>query len=169
MAHMCRKRCLMCVKYRDTLQRCRTVKSRKIQVRLHLQTVMQTIAICNPSRRSNGYTIYTLCIGVQKPNLMVWGWKSHRLLQTVESSQMSEYMMTWWTCCSCHGKCTPWNLKDPFRESSGRSKRKRCFAKIPTRHPLIIKWCLYMQHRSSGAYETLRSSGLLKLPSQRTL
>ena len=36
-------------------------------------------------------------------------------------------------------------------------------------HPLIIKWCLYMRHRSSGAYETLWSSGLLKLPSQRTL
>ena len=36
-------------------------------------------------------------------------------------------------------------------------------------HPLIIKWCLYLRHRSSGAYETLRTSGILKLPSQRTL
>ncbi len=36
-------------------------------------------------------------------------------------------------------------------------------------HPLIIKWCLYLRHRSSGAYETLRNSGVLKLPSQRTL
>ena len=36
-------------------------------------------------------------------------------------------------------------------------------------HPLIIKWCLFLQHQSSGAYETLRDSGLLKLPSQRTL
>ena len=34
-------------------------------------------------------------------------------------------------------------------------------------HPLIIKWCLYMRHRSSGTYETLRSSGLLRLPSQQ--
>ena len=36
-------------------------------------------------------------------------------------------------------------------------------------HPLIIKWCLYLRHRSSGAYETIRKSGVLKLPSQRTL
>ena len=32
-------------------------------------------------------------------------------------------------------------------------------------HPLMIKWCLYMRHCSSRAYETLRSSGVLQLPS----
>ncbi len=36
-------------------------------------------------------------------------------------------------------------------------------------HPLIIKWCLYLHHRSSGAYETLRKSGVIDLPSGRTL
>ena len=36
-------------------------------------------------------------------------------------------------------------------------------------HPLVIKWCLYLQYRSSGAYEALRSSGVIKLPSGRTL
>ena len=36
-------------------------------------------------------------------------------------------------------------------------------------HPLMIKWCLYLRHRSSGAYELLQESGCLKLPSQRTL
>ncbi len=57
-------------------------------------------------------------------------------------------------------------------------------------HPLMIRWCLYLKHRldilfcmcrnvlpligftlyrSSGAYELLRSSGCLRLPSQRTL
>ena len=36
-------------------------------------------------------------------------------------------------------------------------------------HPLIIKWCIYLRHLSSGAYEALRSSGCVKLPSQRTL
>ena len=35
--------------------------------------------------------------------------------------------------------------------------------------PLIIKWCLYLQHLSSGAYETLRTSSILKLPSHCTL
>ena len=36
-------------------------------------------------------------------------------------------------------------------------------------HPLMIRWCLYIRYRSSGAYEALRESGILALPSQRTL
>ena len=36
-------------------------------------------------------------------------------------------------------------------------------------HPAMIKWCLYLRHLSGKGYETLRQSGVLKLPSQRTL
>ena len=36
-------------------------------------------------------------------------------------------------------------------------------------HPLIIKWCLYLHHVSSKAYETIRNSGVVTLPSSRTL
>ena len=36
-------------------------------------------------------------------------------------------------------------------------------------HPLMIKWCLYLRHLSGKAYETLKDSGIIKLPSQRTL
>ena len=36
-------------------------------------------------------------------------------------------------------------------------------------HPLIIKWCLYLHHVSSKAYETIRNSGIITLPSCRTL
>ena len=36
-------------------------------------------------------------------------------------------------------------------------------------HPLMIKWCLYLRHLSGKAYETLRESGTIRLPSQRTL
>ena len=36
-------------------------------------------------------------------------------------------------------------------------------------HPLMIKWAIYLHYRSSGAYETLRSSGVIALPSQRSL
>ncbi|SMN01062.1 hypothetical protein SPONL_1742 [uncultured Candidatus Thioglobus sp.] len=36
-------------------------------------------------------------------------------------------------------------------------------------HPLVVKWCLYLHHKSSGAYETLRNSGVVCLPSGRTL
>ena len=36
-------------------------------------------------------------------------------------------------------------------------------------HPLMIKWALYLRHLSSKAYETVRESGVIALPSQRTL
>ena len=36
-------------------------------------------------------------------------------------------------------------------------------------HPLIIKWCLYLHHISSKAYETIRNSGIITLPLSRTL
>jgi len=36
-------------------------------------------------------------------------------------------------------------------------------------HPAIIRWCLYLHHRSSGCYKSLRNSGLFYLPSERTL
>lgn len=35
--------------------------------------------------------------------------------------------------------------------------------------PLMIKWCIYLRHKSSGAYEHIRQSGCIALPSQRTL
>ena len=33
----------------------------------------------------------------------------------------------------------------------------------------LCRWCLYLRHLSSSAYELLRDSGVVKLPSQRTL
>lgn len=36
-------------------------------------------------------------------------------------------------------------------------------------HHVMIKWCLYLRHISGKAYETIRDSGCIKLPSQRTL
>ena len=36
--------------------------------------------------------------------------------------------------------------------------------------PVMIRWCLYLRHLAgSSAYEMLRESGAIKLPSQRTL
>lgn len=36
-------------------------------------------------------------------------------------------------------------------------------------HPLMIRWCLYLRHCSSKAYDVIRDSGCITLPSQRTL
>lgn len=49
-------------------------------------------------------------------------------------------------------------------------KAKSCKSSRGMRwHPALIRWCLYLHHRSSGAYSTLRNSELLALPSERTL
>ena len=36
-------------------------------------------------------------------------------------------------------------------------------------YPLMIRFCLYLRHQSGKAYEALRQSGCVMLPSQRTL
>ena len=36
-------------------------------------------------------------------------------------------------------------------------------------HPAVLRWCLQQYSRSGSAYESMRSSGFLKLPSGRTL
>ena len=50
------------------------------------------------------------------------------------------------------------------------AKSHMCKSKKSMRwHPAMIRWCLYLRHLSSKAYEVMRSSGVLHLPSQRTL
>ena len=36
-------------------------------------------------------------------------------------------------------------------------------------HPILIKWCLNLKLLSSSAYHAMKTSGFLKLPSERTL
>ena len=36
-------------------------------------------------------------------------------------------------------------------------------------HPVIVKWCLNLKLMSTSAYHALRTSGFIKLPSERTL
>ena len=35
--------------------------------------------------------------------------------------------------------------------------------------PVMVRWCLYLRHLSSSAYEMIRETGTIKLPSQRML
>ena len=49
---------------------------------------------------------------------------------------------------------------------------KAAVAKNPKQvrwHPVIIKWCLNLKLMSSGTNNALRTSGFVKLPSERTL
>lgn len=36
-------------------------------------------------------------------------------------------------------------------------------------HPMIIRWCLYIRSKSGEAYNSVRDTGFIKLPSARTL
>ena len=36
-------------------------------------------------------------------------------------------------------------------------------------HPLVIKWCIALQYKSSAAYEFIRNSGVISMPSKSTL
>ena len=49
------------------------------------------------------------------------------------------------------------------KEATSRSGRGRRW------HPMMVRWCIYLRHQSSKAYETMRESGCIQLPSQRTL
>lgn len=60
------------------------------------------------------------------------------------------------------------NFSKIFWRQQCQAFSKKC-AKSVRWHPLVVKWCLYLHHKSSGAYETLRNSGLIRLPSGRTL
>ena len=69
------------------------------------------------------------------------------------------------------------NVKDEFPEGTFRRlfweqqlKAARCTdARQMCWHPTMIKWCLNLKLLSSSAYNSLRTSGFIKLPSERTL
>lgn len=36
-------------------------------------------------------------------------------------------------------------------------------------HPMIVKWCLYIRSKRTEAYNSVKDTGFIKLPSARTL
>ena len=62
--------------------------------------------------------------------------------------------------------------EDSFQSIFWMQQMKALTAKSKTQirwHPVIIRWALYLHYKSSGAYETLRKSGVISLPTTRTL
>lgn len=61
--------------------------------------------------------------------------------------------------------------KGSFQETFWQQQRQMASRQGKGRrwHPLMIKWCIFLRHQSSKAYELLRQSGCVVLPSQRTL
>ena len=64
------------------------------------------------------------------------------------------------------------NPHDSFKRLFWEQQQKAASFKNPKSmrwHPLFIKWCIYLRHLSGSAYDMLRKSDCVKLPSQKTL
>ena len=62
--------------------------------------------------------------------------------------------------------------EDSFQSIFWMQQMKALTAKSKTQirwHPVIIRWALYLRYKSFGAYETLRKSSVISLPTTRTL
>ena len=55
-----------------------------------------------------------------------------------------------------------------FWEQQLQATQAKCCTEVRW-HPLIVWWCLHLKLLSSAAYHSLRSTGFIKLPSERTL
>ena len=67
-----------------------------------------------------------------------------------------------------HESCPQDTFKQLFWDQQQKSSSVRN-SKSMRWHPLFIKWCIYLQHLSGSAYDFLRESGCVALPSKRTL
>ena len=59
-----------------------------------------------------------------------------------------------------------------FRRLFWEEQRKAAMVKDARQmrwHPMMIRWCLILKLLSTAAYHSLRTSGFIKLPSERTL
>ena len=66
------------------------------------------------------------------------------------------------------GNVEPGSFQHIFGNS--RIKQQLAVARKGMRwNPAMIEWCLFLRHQSSKAYEMIRQSGCIHLPSQRTL
>nr|XP_006814529.1 PREDICTED: uncharacterized protein LOC102801316 [Saccoglossus kowalevskii] len=87
----------------------------------------------------------------------------------VEKSLQSDFKSIMEDNCGEVIKCFP---EDSFQRLfwEEQLKHARCADSRQMRwHPTIIRWCLFLRFKSSTAYEALKNSGFVKLPSQRTL
>lgn len=92
--------------------------------------------------------------------------KNHVVLDSSMSSDIVQLMegMTE----SVHQKCPEGSFKRVFWDQQLKSARVKDLRQIRW-HPAVIKWCLHLKFISSACYHALRGSGLISLPSERTL
>ena len=78
----------------------------------------------------------------------------------------------WWSLPDCGWKCTDSLPSGTFARIFWDSQKKAATLKDARQmrwDPIMVWCCLYLRHLSSSAYETLRDTGTIRLPSQKTL
>lgn len=166
-------RCQYCKQYRSVL---------RSGLNRLLKQDQQRTQSCDPSSHTNYRYLSTPEKIERMKNLHEVVRSKERLIQTLrkkidhviqeEGIEVDEAMHNdLVTIMKKHGQSDD-NLSDNFKDIFWQQQLRAASLK-DTRsmrwHPAIIRWCLYLHHRSSGCYSTLRNSGVLTLPSERTL
>ncbi|KAJ8311135.1 hypothetical protein KUTeg_011313 [Tegillarca granosa] len=89
------------------------------------------------------------------------------LLNETESRDMGDLMKL---CSEDVEKAypNPNSLQRLFWEQQLRSSKDNASRSMRW-HPMIVRWCLFMRQKSTKAYDAMRESGFINLPSSRTL
>ena len=93
---------------------------------------------------------------------------NHTHVHGVTLSKQLEEDLTSITCAH-HCQILKSYPENTFQHIFWKSQMKNGDSRGKRWHPLMIKWSLLLRHQSSHAYEMLRKSGVIQLPSQRTL
>ena len=106
--------------------------------------------------------------------------KSHVLTQDDQAPCLRIYHCEWKDCGKTFGKkrllenhliCHTGDASTAFLEIllNDQAKALTTEARQMRWHPLVIKWCLRLYNKSHSSYNALQDSGVLKLPTGRTL
>ncbi len=130
-------------RYLSTPEKAQKLKNYKAEMKSAKQEVAKMQKILDVSLATKGMELDT---------------GMHNDLVTIMQEQSSEV-----------GKAFPNNS---FRQLFWQQQLEAALKKNPKQmrwHPLMVRWCLSLKLRSSSTYEAMYNSGLIKLPSQRTL
>lgn len=106
--------------------------------------------------------------------------KTHIIIQDDKAPCLRVYRCEWKDCGKTFGKkrlleshliCHTGDERTAFLEIllNDQAKALNTEARQMRWHPLIIKWCLRLYNKSHSSYKALQGSGVLKLPTGRTL
>lgn len=169
------KKCSACVSYRNTLRKSyhRWKKQKSLSPRHHLSTSSKTnfrfLSTPEKTKRYSSlrarYDAKSKKVDRMKAKISALVKKSGVQIGSLSSDFTSiVHEMT--------DKVHEQNQEGTFRHLFWDEQIK-ALSKSDSRqirwHPALIKWCLHLKFISSGAYHALRSSGVITLPSERTL